>query len=109
METNTGGVTVRTVEPFMEPKAAWIVVLPWPALLAKPVGAMDAMPEADELQVTEAVTSRVLPLLNFPAAVNCWVLPAGIEGLAGVTTIEVRPLAFPVPLRLTTLWSPNAL
>ena len=32
----------------------------------------------------------VLPSLNVPVAVNCWVVPKGIAGLAGVTVIETN-------------------
>ncbi len=30
----------------------------------------------------------MLPSLNVPVAENCWVVPAAIEGLAGLTAIE---------------------
>ena len=34
-------------------------------------------------------------------AVNCWVLPAAIEDVAGVTAIETSSGAVPVPLNAT--------
>ena len=38
-------------------------------------------------------------MLNVPVAVNCWVVPAGAEGFAGVTVIDVNPAVDPVPVR----------
>ena len=61
METNAGAVTVRRVEPWIEPESAWIVVPPWLTLLANPLLLMEATPVADELQVTEPVRFCVLP------------------------------------------------
>ena len=61
METNAGAATVSRVEPWIEPESAWIVVPPWLALLAIPALFMEAMLEADELQVTEPVRFCVLP------------------------------------------------
>jgi len=44
---------------------------------------------ADELQVTDVVRFCVLPSEYVPLAVNCWVVPATIEGPVGVTASEV--------------------
>ena len=44
----------------------------------------------------------MLPSLNVPVAVNCWLLPNKIEGAAGVTARETRSGAVPVPDRFTT-------
>ena len=43
---------------------------------------------------------QATPVLLFPAtvAVNCCVSPEGIEGFAGVTEIEISPLALPAPI-----------
>ncbi len=38
----------------------------------------------------------MLPLLYVPVAVNCWVLPAATEALAGVTESEVKTAAVTV-------------
>jgi hypothetical protein len=35
-------------------------------------------------------------------AANCWVVPAAMEEVAGVTAIETRAGAVPVPLRVTS-------
>lgn len=48
-------------------------------------------------------------MLKFPVAANCSELPAEIDGLTGVTLIDVIPFAFPVPLSGTMLGLPNAL
>lgn len=44
----------------------------------------------DELHNTDAVMSWVLVSLNVPVAVNCFVVPMAMLGLAGVTAIETR-------------------
>src|SRR3954470_8121279 len=44
----------------------------------------------DELQIREFVRLCVLPSLYVPMAANCWVSPAGMEGLAGVTAIDTN-------------------
>ena len=43
----------------------------------------------------------VVPLLYVPVAVNCWVVPATMEELAGVTAIETSGGVIPVPLSVT--------
>ena len=42
----------------------------------------------EELQYAEAVISCVLLSLKVPVAVNCWVEPAAIEAVDGVTAME---------------------
>ena len=67
----------------------------------EPAATPDANPEAemvatvafDEVHVTEFVKFWVLVSENVPVAVNCCVAPAEIDGLAGVTAIEVRVAA----------------
>jgi hypothetical protein len=55
----------------------------------------------EELHLAVLVRFCVVPLLNFPVAVNCWVVPAAREEVAGVTAIETRGGAVPVPLSAT--------
>jgi len=69
---------------------AVMVVVPGPTAVAKPFPSMVATAVSDDVQVTCVVTSLVLPSLNQPSAVNCWVAPAGMLGLAGETTIPLR-------------------
>jgi hypothetical protein len=89
IDTSVGAVTVRPVEPLMEPDVAWMVVLPVDALVARPALLIDAIAELVELQVTELVRFCVLPLLYVPMAVYCSVRPLAIEAFAGVTASEV--------------------
>ena len=108
IESSGGGVTVRVAEPWIEPKVAWTVVLPWVTLLARPALLIVATPVADELQVTSAVRLCELPLLNLPVATYCCVFPSGTFALAGVSVIEVKPVSLPVPVRTTRLGLPKA-
>src|SRR5580704_3375776 len=108
MEAKTGAPTFRVVDPVIAPNAASIVVLPWLAPVARPAAVIPATPVADELQVTDAVRSQVSVALNLPVAVYCWIAPSGIEALAGVTLIDLRPVASPVPERATTAGLPKA-
>jgi hypothetical protein len=82
-------VTVRVVDPATEPNVARIVVEPAPAPVASPVVLIVATPLADELQATDVVRFWVVPSLKVPVAVNCCVVPATIDGLAGVTASDV--------------------
>lgn len=65
IETNVAGVTVRAVEPKIDPKVAVIVVCPVAALVASPTLdaalLMVATAATELLQVTELVILRVLP------------------------------------------------
>jgi hypothetical protein len=61
IESNVAGVTVKIVEPLMDPEAAVIVLCPVAALAACPVLPIVATAGAELLQVTEPVMSRVLP------------------------------------------------
>src|SRR5436190_1152680 len=67
-----------------------MVVLPVATLLAKPWPLMPAAAAFDELQTTELVMSCVLESLKVPVAVNCFVVPAAMDGVAGETAIETR-------------------
>ena len=44
----------------------------------------------EDTHVAELVTSRVDPSVYVPVAVNCCVVPLGIDRFAGVTAIETR-------------------
>ena len=98
------GVTVRVVTPLTAFEVATTSVEPAAIPAACPfVPAallMVATPMLDELQVTVPVRSLVLLSLYVPVAVNCWVLPDAIVGVAGVTAIEMSA-ATPVPLSET--------
>jgi hypothetical protein len=55
MDANTGAITVRPVEPLIDPEAAWIVVLPVATPVARPTLVIVAAEVFDELHVTELV------------------------------------------------------
>lgn len=84
------GVTVSVVLPATSPLAALIVVVPVATPVARPVELMVALVVFEELQVTLSVRFWVEPSVKVPVAVNCWVVPSEMEGLAGVTAIEAR-------------------
>jgi hypothetical protein len=60
IETSTGAVTVRLVEPLIEPDTAEIVVLPVATPVASPAVVIVAVVVLVELQVTELVRFWVL-------------------------------------------------
>lgn len=90
IEANTAEVTVRVVVPLTAPAAAVIVAVPVLREVTKPLELTLAIEAFEDDQVTLPVTSWVVPSLNDPVAVSCWVLPAAIEGAAGVTEINSR-------------------
>jgi hypothetical protein len=100
IDTNTGpsaAVTVKTVVPLIVPWLAVIVVVPEATAVASPCLPAALLIVATavilDVHVTDLVTSRVLPPVNVPVALNCSVLPAEIEGLSGVTKMEISTLA----------------
>jgi hypothetical protein len=108
IELNAAALTVRTVDPLMDPEVAVMVVIPWDALKAKPVLLIGATVADEEVQVTVWVRSWFVPSAKFPAAVNCWLVPNGIETVAGATVIDtstavVVTLTLAVPLMTPTL------
>src|SRR5712664_1363306 len=44
----------------------------------------------EEFQLTEEVTSLVLPSVKVPVALNCCFVPSGMEGLRGVTPRDTK-------------------
>jgi hypothetical protein len=78
--------------------AAVMRVCPVEALIANPLGLTVATEFEEELHVTELVKSRVLPSAKVPMAANCWLVPSAMEGLTGVSAIEVgtRGLTFSI-------------
>ena len=120
IESSASALTVRLAEPLTEPDVAVIVVVPVPTVLARPSVPVELLTVAaaafDELQCADWVRSWTLPSLYVPLAVNCWVVPSGIEGAAGVTAIErsvrgttfraVEPLMFPKLALMVAVPSP---
>lgn len=77
-----------------------MVVVPDATPLANPLMSTLATAGVDEPQLTSAVTSRLLPSLYAPVAVNCCVVLNGIDNAAGVTVTAVRLAAATVTVRL---------
>ena len=90
IETRVADVTVSFVDALTLPDAALIVVLPEAIVVAKPAALIVATAEVEEVQVTELVTSCMLPSLKVPAAANCCICPAATVRFAGVTASETR-------------------
>jgi len=92
IDTN-GFVTVSTVVPVIVPEVAVMVVVPTATAVAKPATLMVATAGVAESQLAVEVRFLVLPSLYVPVALNCWVVPAVMEGLDGVTAIETSVTA----------------
>jgi hypothetical protein len=88
-ETRVAALAVRVAVPVTEPEVALMVVVPIPTAVVRPAASMVETPKDDEAQVTEA-SSCVLPSSKVPTAVNCCVVPTAIEGVAGLTVINVK-------------------
>jgi hypothetical protein len=100
METSAAALTVSVVEPCTEPEIAVMVADPVAKLAANPCVPLllliVATEVVSELHCTVAVTSCVLPSVKVPVAENCFVVPKGIVGIAGVTAIETNVAGFTV-------------
>jgi hypothetical protein len=81
---------VALAVPLIDPEAASMVALPGTTPTATPVLPIVTEDVLEELHVTAPVRFWVLPSLYVPVAMNCCVLPVGIEALAGVTEMDVR-------------------
>jgi hypothetical protein len=64
--------------------------------VAKPLLFTVATEVDDEFHLAVLVRFCVVPLLYVPVAVNCWVLPAAMEAVGGVTETEVKTEAVTV-------------
>jgi hypothetical protein len=87
------------VFPEILPEVAVMVAVPTETAVARPLLLIVAIDVFDELQVTCVVISWLVSSEYVPEAENCWVFPAGMLGLAGVTEMVpsevVEPLAPP--------------
>jgi hypothetical protein len=98
MATSVAEVTVSFVEAFALPDAALMVVLPAASAAADPPALIVATVVAEEVHVTELVTSCMLPSVKVPLAVNCSICPVAIEGFAGVMANETSAAGLTVTL-----------
>jgi hypothetical protein len=96
IDCSVAAVTVNKVEPLMDDDVAVIVEVPTPAPLASPDALIVAVAVVADDHVTVLVRFCVVPSLNVPVAVNCWVAPLAIEGFAGVTAIDCNVAAVTV-------------
>jgi uncharacterized membrane protein len=69
---------------------AVMFVVPAAAAVAKPVPLTVATDVRDELQMACVVISKLVPSEYMPKALNGWVAPTRMVGLAGVTDMEMR-------------------
>lgn len=83
-------VTDNVTLPVREPEEAWIVALPTPAAVAKPVGLIETIAGLEDVQVA-AVNISVLPFASFPVAEKSTVFPFGIVPGEGETEIDTSP------------------
>src|SRR5882762_4454618 len=88
IETSAAGVTLRVVEPLVEPAIAVTLTLPWLMLVAKPWPSTVAMLLSAELHLADVVKLSVLPSLYVPVALSCFVVPKAKDGFEGVIAIE---------------------
>ncbi len=90
-------VTVNVAVPVIFPELAVIVTVPAATPVANPVCCPTvAIAVLDEVQLADVVRFFVLPSLYVPVAVNCWVEPAPIEAVPGVTAMELNTAAVTV-------------
>src|SRR5438309_9865981 len=103
IETRNAEVTVGTVETVTDPEVALLVAVPVAMRVARPVLLTLAVEVAFELHVAVEVRFCELPSVNVPVAVNCCVVPSGIEGFVGVTAIETSAAAVTVNVALPAI------
>jgi len=100
METKAAAVTVSCAVPDLLVLGSVAVMVTGPpaaAPVATPVFRPTvAVLVSDEVQFTDAVRFWVLLSVYVPVAVNAWVKPLAIEGLAGVTAMETKVAAVTV-------------
>ncbi len=87
-EDRVADLTVRVVFPEILPEMAVMVAVPFATEVATPMLFTLATDVSDDLQMTCAVISRLFPSAYAPVAVNCWVNPTGMLGVARVTEME---------------------
>jgi hypothetical protein len=96
IDLSTAAVTVRPVDPEIEPSVAEMVTGPGETAVANPVLLIVAHVVSEEAQVTPLVKISVEPSENVPVAVNCSVSPMGRLVLTGVTAIDLSTAAVTV-------------
>jgi len=85
IEDRVAEVTVKVAFPWTLPETAAMVAVPGATAVAKPLPLMVATDVFEEPQATCVVISWLVPSEFVPVAVNCWVTPAGMFAVEGVT------------------------
>ena len=88
-EVRTGWRTVSKTAPRIAPDDAVIVAAPGAAPVTKPTEFTPAMEGSDDAQVTELVTSLVLPSVKAAVAATCKLLPFGTEDPDGAMEMDI--------------------
>jgi hypothetical protein len=94
MEDKVAEFTERIVLPEILPEVAVMLAVFAAIAVTRPLVLTVATNVSDELHITCALISWLVKSEYVPVAVNCWVTPTGILGLAGVTAIEDRVAEF---------------
>lgn len=97
-DTSAAAVTVKLVDPEIDPALAAMLAIPVLTLVASPVAFTVATFVAEDVHVTVLVRFCVLPSEKVPVADNCWAVPSGMEGAAGLIAIPVNTAAMTVKL-----------
>src|SRR3954462_13905354 len=84
------GVTVSIIAPVRPLRLAVMEEVPVPTALARPVAEVLATEGVADAQNTWLVRFWVVLSEKAPVAVNCWMAPTVMLGLAGVTVIDWR-------------------
>ena len=109
IEVSVAAVTVRTaVLLVMPPEAAVMLEVPVARPVARPALVMVAVVNTEEFQVAELVRSAVVESVKWPVAVNCWVSPLAMDGVAGATVIVVSVAAVTVRTAVLLVMPPEA-
>jgi len=103
IEVNVALFTVSVVVLVTAPTVARMVLVPTAEAEARPPEEIVAAVVLLEVQAAEAVRFCVVLSEKVPVAVNCWVTPTGIEGLAGVIAMESSVAAVTVMVVLLLL------
>jgi hypothetical protein len=84
------GCTVSATDAVTDADVAETVVVPAVSPITTPALLTAATVGTVDVQLTAVVMSLVLPLLNFPVALNCVAEPTTSDGLAGLIVSEAR-------------------
>ena len=90
MEASTAIETANFPVPLVEPEVALMVAAPTALPVARPLLLMFRIPAGELAQVTDDVSSCVVPSVYVPVAVTCCEMPRGMLDLPLATAIDAR-------------------